>query len=175
MSKATPNARMPSLVQMLANCAEEGECLLWTGHVGNGGTPQVWCSTRYHQVRRLVCEQHTGKPIPAGRYSSMKCRSPLCIRPEHIRLLTTQEIAELAASEGKFSTPQRRAAIAAGIRKKRGVKLGKEDLQRIASSSASAAELAGELRVDKSYIARIRRNATALRGIANNSVFNLRA
>lgn len=109
--------------------------------------------TGYRTVRRLLCETLHG-PIEPGLYATCRCREPACVRPEHIELLTTAQIARVAAREGKFRSPARRAAIA--VSKRAASPLTPELVERIRAADNGAA-IARELGICKSTVSKIRR------------------
>lgn len=137
---------------IVARCVEYGECLLWQGHIGNG-VPQVFIGNTYRMVRRVVWEAAHG-PIPVGRVAVCKCRERACVRLEHVQLMTTAQVARLAAREGKFSTPQRRARIALGQRRRS--RLTPEIIAQVRAAENGAA-IARELGICKSTVSKIRR------------------
>lgn len=137
---------------ILARTVEEGDCLIWQGRISNG-SPVVYYDGAYRTVRRAVWEDAHG-PIKPGLHPSCRCREPACVRLEHIRLLTIQQIAKLAAREGKFSSLHRRASLAAAARKRS--LLTPEQVARIRAAD-SAASIARELGISKSTAGKIRR------------------
>lgn len=66
-----------------------GRCWLWTG--GNDGRPagygRAWHNGRMVGAHRASYELNVG-PIPAGYDIDHRCRTPRCVRPEHLRPLT---------------------------------------------------------------------------------------
>lgn len=154
-----------------AKLTEVGECLLWEGWAQHG-SPQVYAGGRYLQARRVMWEHRNG-PIAPGLSPVMKCREPLCLVPGHMELRTIAGIAQLAASEGRFSTPQRRAAIVAGRRAKAPGKLTPDDVQAVLTSGESTKVLATRYGVNESWITRLR-NQGAGQPCANASVFTWR-
>lgn len=168
--KKAPKAGVPCPIEAItARCVEEGECLLWQGHMGNG-SPQVYVNDRYWQCRRVVFEAMRG-PIPAGRSPVMKCRSPACLNHDHMALMTPAQIGALAAKEGKFATPERRARIALA-RRNASEKLDSQKVAEILAcdTAREAAQLHG---IHKSMAARIRRGE-AWAPVAGASVFTFR-
>lgn len=174
----------PTVNELYANCDEVGECLLWRGaycnHVPqfyvrgrpNGGTDKRGA---FLSCRREVFEQISGKPIRKGLFPVPACRDKRCIRFEHLKLLTRKQIGQLVAKEGKFSTPQRCAAISAAIRKSKNAKLTIELAREIRNSDEDGKAIAKRLGIDKSLPPRIRRNEAWRETAPNASVFNMRA
>lgn len=155
-----------SLERLLARTVEEGECLLWQGLVANG-SPVVHTTAGYLTVRRLVWQHAHGMPMPGHLRAVCSCREPACVRPEHVRALSTRQIALLCAKEGKFRTAQRRAAIAATKRAQS--RLTPELVERIRAADSGAA-IARELGICKSTASKIRRGES-WRPIGAASVF----
>lgn len=176
--------------QILAKCepAEGRECLDWTGRIYNG-SPQFFAvprsikpprqlsedqarrrrkASKYVMCRRIVFEYLRG-PLE-GKSPVMKCRNALCLNHNHMVLMTTQQVAQLASSEGRFSTPERRAAITAA--KRRDGKLNPEKAADI-RACATAAEAAIKHGIHKSMAARIRRGE-AWAEVRGASVFTFR-
>ena len=65
---------------------EAGNCLLFTGPVGNNGYPKVTWNGKDHSLHRLVCERWFGPPPLQGRFShamhacgNHRCINPLCL------------------------------------------------------------------------------------------------
>lgn len=159
------------LASILARCDEFGECMRWTGPKANG-SPLIRKDGKYAMARRVVHELTTGKPIRRGHHAVMRCRDPNCLVFEHMTLLTTKQISDLAAKEGRFSTPTRRAAITAGVRKRAAAKLNLQIAREIFNSCESGPVLAARHNVHRSMITRIKRGKAWAQGVANSSVFN---
>lgn len=168
-----------TLDHILGLCDEVGDCLLWGGYMGNG-SPQrsVLDDTvdppvmRCVQVRRLAWKLYTGQDVPAGRVMTIICGDPRCLSRDHIRPRTVQQVCQRAAAAGRFSTPQRKAAITAG-RRKSAPKLTIEAAREIRSSDETNKTLAERYGVALSHIARIRRNEAWREHTAGASVFSL--
>lgn len=141
---------------LYARCRREGDCLVWTGPM-SGTVPQVYMGERkYVSCRRCVIEG-SGDTVAPGLFPVNWCRTPGCIKRQHLTLMTTAEIGQLASREGKFSTPERAMAITLGRRKSgRRMKL---DLDKVADIKAcpTAVAAAAKHRIDKSMAARIRK------------------
>jgi hypothetical protein len=165
----------PSLDSILARCDEFGDCLRWTGPMCNG-SPQVFTGrkngNRYIQARRVVHEHSAGKAIRSDCRPIMKCRDPKCLKFDHMVLLNLKQIGALAAKEGKFSSPQRRAAITAG-RRASAPKLDMQKAREIFHSEESGPVLAERYDIHRSLVCRIKRGLAWATGTANSSVFNM--
>jgi hypothetical protein len=178
-----PDCRIkPTAAQVYAKCNEIGECMVWSGNCNNH-VPNFYLGQgpgsgknklgTYFSCRRIVYEEMSGLVIPPKMYPVAMCRDKMCVRYEHIKLLTRKQIGMLLAKEGKYSSPQRRAAIAAGIRKSGKAKLTIELAREIRASSETGKAIAKRLGVDKSLPPRIRRNQAWLETASGASVFNL--
>ena len=64
---------------------QEGECVVWTGHVNAKGYPRINTGARLELVHRYVWERENG-PIPEGAEVDHICFNRACIKPEHLRL-----------------------------------------------------------------------------------------
>lgn len=149
------SVRPLKLADIYGRTRRVGDCLVWTGPASNE-SPQVRHAKRYVPCRRVVLEL-SGVAIPAGQYPVNWCRTPLCICRKHLSLMTTKQIGELAAREGKFATVERRRAITEGRRRSgKNMKLNLEKVADIkaCANSVIAAEKHG---VDPALTARIRR------------------
>jgi len=67
-------------------------CWLWTGHLIKDGYARTRFGKRGPQflVHRYLYELEHG-PIPAGLVSDHLCRTPSCVNPDHIELVTDLE------------------------------------------------------------------------------------
>ncbi len=73
--------------RILAKIAKRGfgECWLWTGGVGQKGTPNVSVKKRTFSARRLYWEMIHG-PLARNRQVSTNCGEPRCMNPDHLYL-----------------------------------------------------------------------------------------
>jgi hypothetical protein len=65
-------------------------CWLWSGAAADGGYGRVWLNGRMEQAHRVVYAAHRG-PISHGLECDHLCRTPACVNPDHIELVTTRE------------------------------------------------------------------------------------
>lgn len=139
---------------------EFGDCLIWTGASGEGGSPSHKPSGKpCTQVRRTAWHL-AGNVLIARQPLVPTCRDKRCINPAHTKQSTTAKVAQDAASRGMFSTLKRRAAIAAGSKHRR--KLSDEGLADIKASTESGPVLAARHGVNRSLVTRIRANAARI-------------
>lgn len=69
----------------------EGECLIWTASLMNGGYGQIWTGTGMEPAHRFAWEQKHG-PIPKGMVIDHKDHCDRrCCNTAHLRLATTAQ------------------------------------------------------------------------------------
>lgn len=172
------SAKALTLESIFEHCEEVGECLIWKGRTANG-SPQIHAGNdnrpRYIQVRRFVFEQSSGEPLGANLHPVMTCRDPKCVSFGHMKPMTTKQISRLAAKEGRCSSLQKNAAIAAGRRRSCAVKLNIEIARAIRASDEPGPVLAARYGVNRSLIPRIRAGLAWREQALGASVFNLGA
>ena len=151
------------VAKIMDRCVEIGGCLEWTGVFCNH-SPQIHISYTdvsgkrrkvYKMCRRIVFEHGRG-PIGSGLHPVMTCRNAKCLSLGHMVLKTTKAIACLAAKEGKFSTPHRRAVITAARRKR--AKLSPEAAADIRACDTGR-QAAAKWGIHQSMACRIRRGS----------------
>lgn len=67
-----------------------GDCWLWTGRPTAQGYGAIHWGGRHITAHRLSVEIHSG-PIQDGLQVDHVCRNRLCVRPEHLRVVTDGE------------------------------------------------------------------------------------
>lgn len=67
-----------------------GECWLWGGLILNNGYGQFYVDSRQVLAHRYAYEDRVG-PIPEGLVIDHLCRTPSCVRPDHLEAVTQQE------------------------------------------------------------------------------------
>lgn len=65
----------------------DGDCWVWLGPVNQSGYGHL---RRFGYVHRLAWEMLRG-PIPAGLTVDHLCRNRVCVRPDHLELVTRAE------------------------------------------------------------------------------------
>lgn len=163
-----------TLTNILAECEEYGECLLWKG-VMSCGSPVVYHKGKYKQCRRLVYEATADEKIPQGYLATVCCEEPRCLNFFHLRLRTHKQIGRANAKAGKYSTPQRRMAIALGRRRSKTAKLDEAKVREIRASTDPCSVEAKKHGINKSMVARIRRGQAWVTAAPNSSVFYMAA
>jgi hypothetical protein len=92
----TPASVAGLLARGMKEAVEVGDCLEWTGRMGNGKTVPVVKSregktySAEYSVPRLLWEQEKG-PIPKGMVLYRRCCNNACVEPSHLKLGTRAE------------------------------------------------------------------------------------
>lgn len=68
-------------------CQDSDGCLLWAGYCGRSGPTVVW-RYRRHQLRRLLHELATGKPLPDSVVIWPGCGNNRCVAEAHFKIGT---------------------------------------------------------------------------------------
>lgn len=80
----------PTLSERLwAKVDKSGECWLWDG-AKSGGYGQLKNAGKNVGAHRVAYEEAHG-PIPAGMVVDHRCHVKLCVRPEHLRVVTQKQ------------------------------------------------------------------------------------
>lgn len=66
------------------------DCWVWTGAVNSRGYGSFGLQGSMRQAHRVAYELLVG-PIPAGLVLDHLCRNRLCVRPEHLEVVTNRE------------------------------------------------------------------------------------
>ena len=67
-----------------------GDCWLWIATLNNKGYGQFWDGTLLVLAHRWSYEHHR-EPIPDGMVIDHRCRTPACVNPEHMEVVTQAE------------------------------------------------------------------------------------
>lgn len=65
-------------------------CWLWRGGADVRGYGTFWREGKGHPAHRVSYELHIG-PIPDGLHLDHLCRTPRCVRPDHLEPVTPRE------------------------------------------------------------------------------------
>lgn len=68
----------------------QGECLIFTGRLNNRGYGVVSVNNRGRYAHRIAYEHHWG-PIPDSLVIDHLCRTPSCVNPDHLEVVTQAE------------------------------------------------------------------------------------
>ena len=135
---------------------EVGECLEWTGYC-NKKTPATSIGGRGMSVRSLVA-MRLGWPIE-GMMVTNKCNNPLCVKPEHLRMMTKSAF---HSHVGKHRVEQqalaRRIKLSVAVRKRS--KLTIEQVNAIKAHPGPERVIVEEFGVCKSTVSNIRTGKT---------------
>lgn len=96
-------------------------CWLWRYGLTHCGHARISIANKDYFVHRLTCEMAHGL-IPDGLFACHSCGVGHCINPAHLYIGTAADNARDAmrhgrTGKGKRHTPERRAKIAAGVRR----------------------------------------------------------
>jgi hypothetical protein len=152
-SRKTKPKTVQTMESLLNRTVEEGDCLLWTGYVGNM-VPQVSHGGNVVAVRRLMLKL-LGKELRPGDHASTKCRNPLCVHPDHISHRNKQQHAAAMSKSSNRNDFMRAAKVAASKRKNS--KLTMEQAREIRMSQESGPVLAARFGINKEWVNRIKR------------------
>jgi hypothetical protein len=140
-----------------ARCDEVGDCWIWRGAVSHGTAPAINIDGKSTSVRRFVADL-LGRQTN-GRYITACCGEPLCVSPDHLRVVTRSQLNILTAKRTGYGQSLARAAKIAQARRRR-AHLSPELVQMIRSSDLPSAQLAKQLGVSKSTVNDARRGNT---------------
>jgi hypothetical protein len=138
-----------------AKCHDDAGCMVWTGACCNK-CPSIRIGNKTVLVRRVLWEEENGK-IPAGHVTHMKCGTPGCVAPEHIRIMKHSTLSKELGAAGVLSGKARSAKIASTKRAK-SEKITSEIAMEIRGSADPARVAAVKYGVSPSLIGKIRRN-----------------
>lgn len=79
----------PRLEANIERLPKEG-CWLWTGARNGSGYGRIQVARRRHLAHRVMYELANG-PIPSGLVLDHLCRTPLCVRPDHLEAVSQRE------------------------------------------------------------------------------------
>lgn len=77
--------------RLLAYSDRSGECWIWTGGKTGAGYGAVSLPGRSKGFAHRLSYEATVGPIPDGAWIDHLCRTPACIRPEHLRAVPPGE------------------------------------------------------------------------------------
>lgn len=65
-------------------------CWLWLGSVSGRGYGRIQAGGKSRAAHRVSYEEATGTTIPEGMLCDHKCRTRLCINPDHLRIVDSR-------------------------------------------------------------------------------------
>lgn len=153
-SRKTKPIAVQTVETLLSKTMEEGECMVWTGYIGNY-VPQISHAGKVVAVRRLLLELG-GRTVKATEYAIASCGNTSCVNPDHIILRTASQHGKAMT---KFARNEHaRSAKLSTIARATRAKLDIDQARAIRSSDETGPVLAERYGVNRSVIARIRRN-----------------
>lgn len=99
-----------ALAQLLddvyARCIPDGGCFNWTGAVQSAGkSPAIRAGHRGTSLRRLMLETASRKPIDPKSMATYTCGNRLCVKLEHLALVSRQTLQ--LRNDSEFNALQR--------------------------------------------------------------------
>lgn len=70
-----------------------GDCWLWSGEVGKDGYGRFWMDQRHNMAHRVAYQLVIG-PIPDGKFLDHTCHNTICVKPDHLRIVTPKQNSE---------------------------------------------------------------------------------
>jgi hypothetical protein len=125
-----------------------GCCYQWAGYTINGYGVLGYRYKKLY-VHRLVWEWNFG-PIPDGVEIDHRCRNRLCVRPDHLRLVTPKQNVENHGGPNRANTSGFRGAqrTRSGKWQARVVHNGKVYVSGTVTTAAEAGEIARLMRIE---------------------------
>lgn len=181
-------ALTPTLEQVLAKCVEEGDCLIWTGAMGNGRpvlevrdaqgerrrlAVRLWLAVLAGDARALADLAVRGHGAHQAFYVA-RCGVPGCVKPEHaVRRSMAQHMAQAGLALAANGAARAVAAqkISRVARERRGV-LSPEQVaqlpalvEQLGTQSAAAAVLGVSQQAVSVLVRRLQRQAVRPGGV----------
>lgn len=144
--------KLRTITDVMAECVEEGDCMLWQLGVGGSGVPYAWINGRSTNVRKYLLNLRR-RECPAKAKAAVTCGNPRCLSAAHLVWATSSEIGRMAFAGGQ--TLAHRLAIVHGRRKV--AKLTAQDVSEIRLSDEPASAVAQQFGVTRWHVARLRR------------------
>lgn len=154
-------ATQHTIESLKARCIEEGDCLLWQGHMTKMDTPGVYLKRdlasnrgRLVSTRALMHELATGQEIKPGYYYRPTCGNPRCINPEHTGVMSQkQHMVHMAKLLNSYPATSAIRAKKIGLARR---KLTDEQIQLIMTDPRSGKDLAPILGISPSTVCNYR-------------------
>lgn len=139
---------------LMANCVEEGDCLMWQGRTTNHGVPVCRFRGQHCGVRRALWQLLGRRPLRAGEVVTTTCGNPLCCQPDHMRATTQGELMRRRNRDAKGEAL--RLARMTAVRRS-SAKIDMAQANSIRASDKPAAQIASEVGLSVSMVNSIRR------------------
>jgi hypothetical protein len=78
------------LVRFISKVDMANGCCVWVGATDSGGYGKFYLDKKYLGAHRVAFEYFVG-PIVSGMDIDHLCRMRLCVRPDHLRMVTRRE------------------------------------------------------------------------------------
>lgn len=153
-SVVTDDERPRLLSRILANCEEEGGCLIWQGGRTKDGQPIINFRSGCRYVRGLMYEAHHGVLPPADKVLAPKCRNSCCVSPDCIVAMTVQALRRLDARRGAYSRPAANATRLLLARRR--ATISEDVVQRVREFEGTCAQASLATGVSLSHTKKIR-------------------
>ena len=137
------------------DCPECGERWSWTGTVWASGVPVFRHKDKSTYPRRVLLEEKTGQPIPAGMLATTTCENELCVNPKLLVLMTRKQLIERTHQRGRIVTMAMRIKISEA--KRRQSKLSDEAVRDIRSSEEHRSVLMQRYGITEAYYYMLRK------------------
>lgn len=139
-----------NFLEILKSKTEEaGECWEWLGHASQEKFPQWRWNGTSQPARRVVWQEVRGD-IEPGLQIGVKCKNPLCVRPEHLVARTKGK----ARKTGAPMTALHKIKIT--IARRKNSALNTEIVAQIRASTEPSAEVDRRMGFAPGYASRIR-------------------
>lgn len=144
------------IMRIIESTEPDGNCIIWTGAVGNSGHPiykptgRRACALVRREVYRLG-----GRTLSARKPIDTTCGDKLCVNDAHLAQSTISKIAKKAAARGAWTGLARSMRIAMAKRGK--MKLTEQTAREIRNSTETGPVLAARYGVNRTLVTNIKR------------------
>lgn len=135
---------MTVMDRILANCIEDGDCLVWQARVSHkSGMPLMRLDGRDNvMVRRVVYQELHGE-IPSGKVIAVTCGNKRCLEGSHLVAVTHGQLRTIAARHGAYKNPAKHRRAVQTMRERSDISEETVDRIRAANSAKEAHEQTG--------------------------------
>lgn len=104
LKNITVKRQWPSVEERFwKNVDKSDDCWIWTGCKTGNGYGAIRVNTKQKSAHRVSWELANGQNIPQGMVVLHSCDNPLCVRPSHLSIGTTDENSKDMARKGRAS------------------------------------------------------------------------